>query len=150
MKTITFTSFGIGTAGDEHGIGVADHGHGFVVRFLVAVGATQALAVSGQRGTKLWRCATQRFTAPERIPSRCRSSLGAGRARERGLIATGSFVAPSAEEVQFLPGQKTGITPSGIHAPVPGESRQRPERQQGGELELAALAARGKRPDFAR
>ena len=79
MKTITFTSFGIGTAGDGHGIGVADHGHGFVVRFLVAVGATQALAVSGQRGTKLWRCATQRFTAPERIPSRCRSSLGAGR-----------------------------------------------------------------------
>ena len=149
MKTITFTSFGIGTAGDGHGIGVADHGHGFVVRFLVAVGATQALAVSGQRGTKLWRCATQRFTAPEgfRVGVGHRSVQGGP---ERGLIATGSFVAPSAEEVQFLPGQKTGITPSGIHAPVPGESRQRPERQQGGELELAALAARGKRPDFAR
>ena len=57
------------------------------------------------------------------------------------MVTTRRLVAPSAEGAQLLLVQSAGITPSGVHAPVPGQTRQLPDRQQGRQLELAALTA---------
>ena len=59
----------------------------------------------------------------------------------RRVVATGPRVAPSAEGAQLLLVQSAGIAPSGVDAAVAGQTRQFPDRQQGRQLELAALGS---------
>ncbi len=132
---------GIDPAGDGHGVGVADQGDGLVVRLPMAVGAAQTFAVRRQRGFR--RLPPRHPTVHGRLKG-FRVGVGQGPVQgrsRRGMVATGPLVAPSAEQAQLLLSQRARITPSGVHAPVPGQTRQPPDRQQGRQLELAALSA---------
>ena len=111
------------------------------MRLPLAVGAAQALAVGRQRGFR--RLSPCDPTVQGGLQG-LRVSVGQGpmqRGSGRGMVATGRWVAPSAEGAQLLLVQSAGIAPSGVDTPVPGQARQLPDRQQGRQLELAALGS---------